>query len=177
MVNYLHSFTQTLGTRSQLNLFLLSASEPTSRAPPWTFLMPIIFRDISSSRETTASTTILEKNSFCPAISLEFSAVAAHFSSSCLCSLRRRKHNTRDPTVREEQIAAAEGGGRSLPVVLLHGDGDLLDLVDGEVGGGAEGSDDGLRVEALLHVRLQLLQELCGQEGDGRGAVSDLRID
>ncbi|KAF3836929.1 hypothetical protein F7725_004393, partial [Dissostichus mawsoni] len=42
--------------------------------------------------------------------------------------------------------------------------GDLLDLSDSEVGGGAEGSDDGLRVETLLHVRLELLQELSSQE-------------
>lgn len=60
----------------------------TSRAPPWTFLMPIIFRDSSSSRDMTASTTILAKKSFWLAISLEFKAVAAHFSSSCLCSLK-----------------------------------------------------------------------------------------
>lgn len=61
-----------------------------------------------------------------------------------------------------------------LLIVLLHRDGDLLDLVDGEVGGGTESSDDGLRVETLLHIRLQLLQELGGQEGDGGGAVPDL---
>ena len=40
--------------------------------------------------------------------------------------------------------------------------------------GGAERADDGLRVEALLHVRLQLPQELGGQQGDGGGAVAHL---
>lgn len=60
-------------------------------------------------------------------------------------------------------------------VVLLHGNGDLLDLVDSEVGGSSESSDDGLRVETLLHVRLQLLQELGSQEGDRGGAIPDLR--
>lgn len=59
-------------------------------------------------------------------------------------------------------------------VVLLHGNGDLLDLVDSEVGGSSESSDDGLRVETLLHVRLQLLQELGSQEGDRGGAIPDL---
>lgn len=63
-----------------------------------------------------------------------------------------------------------------LLIVFLHRDGDLLDLVDGEVGGVAEGSDDGLRVKTLLHIRLQLLQELCSQESDGGGAISDLSV-
>ncbi len=62
-----------------------------------------------------------------------------------------------------------------LLVIFLHRDGNLLYLADGEVSGGAEGSDDGLRVETLLHVRLQLLQELCGKESDGGGAVPDLK--
>lgn len=61
-----------------------------------------------------------------------------------------------------------------LLVIFFHRDGDLLDLVDGEVGGGAERSDDGLRVETLLHIRLQLLQELSSQESDGGGAIPDL---
>lgn len=39
-----------------------------------------------------------------------------------------------------------------LLIVLLHRNGDLLDLVDSEVGGGTESSDDGLRVETLLHI-------------------------
>ena len=64
----------------------------------------------------------------------------------------------------------------SLFIVFLHRDSDLLDLVNSEVGGGAECSDNGLRVEALLHVRLQLLQELSSQESDGGGAVSYLRV-
>ncbi len=59
----------------------------TSRAPPCTFFTPIIFRGSRSSSIITASTTILEKKSFCPAISLEFRAVAAHFSNKLLCSL------------------------------------------------------------------------------------------
>lgn len=45
----------------------------------------------------------------------------------------------------------------SLLVVFLHRDSSLLDLVDGKVGGSTESSDDGLRVETLLHIRLQLL--------------------
>ena len=44
------------------------------------------------------------------------------------------------------------------------------------MGGGAERSDDGLGVETLLHIRLELLQELSSQQSDGGGAVSDLRM-
>lgn len=68
----------------------------TSRAPPCTFFTPIIFKGSRSSSIITASTTILEKKSFCPAISFEFIAVAAHFSNNLLCSLwwqeRRNDH-------------------------------------------------------------------------------------
>lgn len=65
---------------------------------------------------------------------------------------------------------------RLLLVVFLDRDGDLLDLVDSELGGSAEGPDDGLGVETVLHVRLKLLQELSSQESDGGGAVPDLRM-
>lgn len=71
-------------------------------------------------------------------------------------------------------LSCAKTIGSSLFVVFLHRDGDLFDLADSEVGGSAESADDGLRVETLLHERLQLPQELGGQEGDGRGAVSNL---
>lgn len=59
-------------------------------------------------------------------------------------------------------------------VVLLHRNRDLLDLFDGEVGGSSESSDDGLRVETLLYIRLQLLQELGSQESDRGGTIPDL---
>lgn len=62
-----------------------------------------------------------------------------------------------------------------LCIVFLHRDGNFLDLIDSKVGGRAECSDDGLGVEPLLHVRLELLQELSRQEGDRGGAISDLR--
>lgn len=62
-----------------------------------------------------------------------------------------------------------------LCIVFLHRDGNFLDLVDSKVGGRAECSDDGLGVEPLLHVRLELLQELSRQEGDRGGAISNLR--
>lgn len=65
----------------------------------------------------------------------------------------------------------------SLFVVFLHRDGDLLNLANSEVGGSAERSDDGLRMETLLHIRLQLLQELSGEKGDGCGTVSNLEED
>lgn len=60
-------------------------------------------------------------------------------------------------------------------IVFLHRDGNFLDLVDSQVGGRAERSDDGLGVEPLLHVRFELLQELGCQEGDRGGAISNLR--
>mmetsp|Transcript_10696 Transcript_10696/g.21700 ORF Transcript_10696/g.21700 Transcript_10696/m.21700 type:complete len:206 (-) Transcript_10696:289-906(-) len=51
-------------------------------APPCTFFMPIISRlGAASSRDSTASTTILAKKSLCPETSLEFRDVAADFSS------------------------------------------------------------------------------------------------
>lgn len=53
-----------------------------------------------------------------------------------------------------------------LCIIFLHRDGNFLDLVDSKVGGRAERSDDGLGVESLLHVRLELLQELGCQESD-----------
>lgn len=62
-----------------------------------------------------------------------------------------------------------------LCIVFLHRDGNFLDLVDSEVGGRAERSDDGLGMEPLLHVRLELLQELGCQEGDRGRAISNLR--
>lgn len=62
-----------------------------------------------------------------------------------------------------------------LCIVFLHRNGNFLDLVDSKVGGRAECSDDGLGVEPLLHVRLELLQELSRQEGDRGGAISNLR--
>lgn len=40
--------------------------------------------------------------------------------------------------------------------------------------GGAEGTDDDLRVEAFLHVGLHLLQELGSEQRDGRGAIANL---
>ena len=63
------------------------------REPPATFFTPIIFKLRSSSSDKTASTAISPKNSFWWAMSLEFSAVCAHFSSRDLFSLR--EHNTR----------------------------------------------------------------------------------
>lgn len=125
----------------------------------------------------TASTTILEKNSFWPAISLEFRAVAAHFSNSSLCSLAQwsRKEVVSCTAHRRNIKSCSSQTENSLLIVFFHRDGDLLYLADGEIGGGAECSDDGLRVETLLHVWLQLLQELCSQEGDGGGAVPNLR--
>ena len=59
----------------------------TSNDPPWTFLIPIMFRGRRVSRESTASTTILEKNSFCWAIIFEFKAVPAHLIRRFRCSL------------------------------------------------------------------------------------------
>ena len=62
------------------------------REPPATFFTPIIFKLRSSSSDKTASTAISPKNSFWWAMSLEFSAVCAHFSSRDLCSLRATEH-------------------------------------------------------------------------------------
>lgn len=52
----------------------------TSRAPPVTFLIPIMSRGMRSSRDITASTTILAKKSFCWWMSLLLREVPAHFS-------------------------------------------------------------------------------------------------
>lgn len=65
----------------------------------------------------------------------------------------------------------------SLLVVFLHRDGNLFDLANSKVSGGAKRSDDGLGVKTLFHIRLQLLQELSSQEGDRGGAVPDLKND
>lgn len=65
-------------------------SRLTSRAPPCTFLMPIILSCSKSSSIITASTTIFAKKAFCWEINLELRAVTAHFSSSLLCSLGRK---------------------------------------------------------------------------------------
>lgn len=62
----------------------------TSRAPPDTFFIPIIFSGNRSSNSITASTTILEKNSFWLAINFELNAVAAHFSNKFLISLNNK---------------------------------------------------------------------------------------
>lgn len=56
-------------------------SSESSSEPPCTFFVPIIFKGNSSSSCITASTTILEKNCFCWAISFELNVVCAHFSS------------------------------------------------------------------------------------------------
>mmetsp|Transcript_14037 Transcript_14037/g.36043 ORF Transcript_14037/g.36043 Transcript_14037/m.36043 type:complete len:291 (-) Transcript_14037:99-971(-) len=64
-----------------------STRNESRRPPPWAFLMPIILRSsISGSRVATASTTILEKNSFSPLTSLELRLVEAHFCSRSLRS-------------------------------------------------------------------------------------------
>lgn len=72
---------------SVLQFNLMQKGPLTSNAPPGTFLMPIMLRGSRSSSIRTASTTILEKKSFCWLISLEPIAVAAHFSSNCLSSV------------------------------------------------------------------------------------------
>ena len=63
-----------------------------------------------------------------------------------------------------------------LLVVLLDGNRDLLDFVDSKIGGSSKSSDNGLRVETLLHIRLQLLQEFGCQKGDRGGAIPNLSI-
>lgn len=62
-----------------------------------------------------------------------------------------------------------------LCIIFLHRNSDLLNLVDGEVGGSTEWSNDGLGVKTLLHVRLELFQELCCKKSDRGGAVPNLR--
>lgn len=59
---------------------LCTTPTPTSRAPPVTFLMPIMSRGRRISRDMTASTTILAKKSFCWWMSLLLREVPAHFS-------------------------------------------------------------------------------------------------
>ncbi len=59
----------------------------TSIDPPFSFLMPMRLRSRSSSRCITASTTIFEKNALWLPMSLELSAVAAHFSKTLRISL------------------------------------------------------------------------------------------
>jgi len=55
------------------------------------------------------------------------------------------------------------------------GDGELLDLGDGEARRLAEGLDDVLRVHTVLHERLALAQELASQDYHRGGAVANLR--
>lgn len=63
-----------------------------------------------------------------------------------------------------------------LRIIFLHRDSNFLNLVDSKVGSRAESSDDGLGVESLLHVRLELLQEFSCKEGDRGGAIPNLNL-
>jgi len=60
----------------------------TSRAPPWTFFMPIMLRGSNSSSIITASTTMQAKKSLECATSFELSAVEAHFFNNSRCCLK-----------------------------------------------------------------------------------------
>lgn len=69
---------------------LQNSQKPTSSDPPWIFLIPIMSMGRRSSRQLTASTTMLAKKSFWLATSLELRVVAAHFLSRLLCSLEKK---------------------------------------------------------------------------------------
>lgn len=60
----------------------------TSSDPPCTFLIPIMLSGSMSSNRLTASTTMVEKNSFCRAMSFELREVAAHLISKARISLQ-----------------------------------------------------------------------------------------
>ena len=64
-----------------------STRKDSLSVPPTTFFTPIIFRSrVFWSSLLTASTTILAKKSFSPAMSLEFKEVMAHLCRTFLFS-------------------------------------------------------------------------------------------
>ena len=79
-----------------------------------------------------------------------------------------------------DQLASHGGAGelsQSLAEIGLVGpDGDLLDLVDGHLGGPPQTLDDDLGADALLDVFSYLLENLPGQHHHGRRAVSYLGV-
>lgn len=61
-------------------------------------------------------------------------------------------------------------------VSLLCANGNLLDLVDGQVRSSSQALDDNLCTDSLLNVVLDLLKDLSGEDDDRGGTVSNLSI-
>ena len=88
-----------------------------------------------------------------------------------------------EPALSVDELGAHGGGGALLEqlalllhVLLVDLHAQLVDAVDGELGGLAEGLDDQSGVHALVDEGLALLEELAGEDDHRGGAVADLGV-
>lgn len=85
-----------------------------------------------------------------------------------------------ESSVTLDKLAGHGGSGQTLEgfavVSLLCANGNLLDLVDGQVRRSSQAFDDDLCTDSLLDVVLDLLKDLSGEDDNGGGTVTNFSI-